>query len=98
MSIAEESKALYGPFLSAEDRAIVDAMDYPDQVYFWTLLYYELPSHLSKSILKDMEREVINGTARLRTVFKRAKDVEAKRLDEVWDTIKPHAWFKTTVS
>ena len=97
MSVADDAKAMYGQFLSKEDRALVESLEYPEQVYFWTLLYYEIPTHLSKSILKDMESDVARGRARMRTVIKRIADSKAGLMDEAWEPTKPHAWFKTIV-
>lgn len=55
MDIAERSKALYGPYVSGENLRKVLEMDEPDQVYFWTKLYYELNRSLKRSWLEDME-------------------------------------------
>lgn len=97
MSEASEAEALYARFMTAEDLAKVAEMDYPDQVYFWTMLYHEMPRHLRRSLLNDMEREVMDGAAKLRVAIRRAEDSEYKRLDQMWDSTKPHAWFKPTV-
>jgi len=97
LGVVEDSKRMYGQFLDAEDIAKVEAMDEPDQAYFWTRLWYELPSHLSKSLLHDMESDVINRRAILRTAIRIANPEPLGLLSEAWDAIKPHAWFKTVV-
>lgn len=97
MNVVEESKRLYMPFLDDEYRARVEALDVPDQVYFWTYLYYELPREINRTIIKEMEKDVIDGRALMRPVIK-ASVRRAKTLDDLWDSTRPHSWFKNIVN
>lgn len=96
MNVVEESKRLYWPFLDDDDRAKVEALDVPDQAYFWTYLYYELPRQIGRTVLKEMERDVISGNAVMRPVI-RASIRRAVKVDDMWETTKPHSWFKTVI-
>lgn len=96
MDVVATSKLMYEQFLDDEDRAKVEEMDVPDQAYFWTMLYYEVPRHMGKSMLREMERDVIDGKAIMRPVI-RAMVRRSKTLDGLWDTTRPHAWFKPSL-
>lgn len=96
MSVVEEAKRLYTPFIEPDELARVEELDEPDQAYFWAYLYYEMPRRLGRAILKDMERDVIDGKALMRPVI-RTSIARAKSLDALWDTTKPHSWFKAVL-
>lgn len=96
MDVVAESKRLYEPFLDDDDRAMVESLSVPDQAYFWTMLYYEIPHSIGRSVLDDLERKAILGTGVSRTVI-RASVQRATSLDGLWDTTKPHAWFKAVL-
>lgn len=97
MSVADEAKRLYEQYVPKDDLERINALSYPDQVYFWTVLYYEMPRRIGRAVLGDMERDVAAGRARMRATIKRVADDKMRRLDEMWDTTKPHSWFKTIV-
>ena len=96
MSVVEEAKRLYAPFIDPEELARVEEMDAPDQAYFWAYLYYEMPRRLGRAVLKDMEMDVISGKALMRPVIRRTIE-RSKSLDGLWDTTKPHSWFKAVL-
>lgn len=96
MGIAERAEALYRQYMDAEDLAKVEEMDYPDQVYFWSRLYYEMPRRMNRHLLEEMEQAVLQGRAR-RRIMLGLHDYVAERLDDVWEPVKPHAWFKLSM-
>lgn len=96
MDVVTESKKLYEQFLDESEMAKVNALSVPDQAYFWTMLYYEIPRQLGKDVLRDMEKSVKLNKAVLRTAI-RTKRERAKSLDGIWETTKPHVWFKAVV-
>lgn len=96
MDVVAESKKLYSQFLDEADTQMVESMDVPDQAYFWTMLYYEMPRRLGRSMLRDMEGDVRLGRQLLRTAI-RTDRARAKSLDGIWETTKPHLWFKAVV-
>lgn len=95
MNAAEKGKRLYGMYLDDEDRAKVEEMSEADQTYFWARIYYEMPRLLGKSMLADMEREVLEGNS-VKRFITRGLVKEARSLDDLWEPTKPHSWFKAS--
>lgn len=87
MGIVDEAKRLYGPYIDADTQRKLDGLGPGDQAYFWAYLYYEMPTRLGKSYLRDAMRAVESGTARLRPVI-------GERKWNVTEATSPHAWFR----
>lgn len=96
MGIAEQAEAMYRQYMDDDDLAIVESLDAPDRAYFWSRLYYEIPRRMNRQMLEEMERSVLKGMTRKRVVVGLHYTV-AKTLDDLWDTTKPHAWFKAVI-
>lgn len=96
MDVAAKAKALYERYLDDEQRVFIESLDVPDQTYLWARMYYEIPRQLGETMLRDMEQNILRGEgkARLRGLFAREAR-EIKSLDDLWDTTRPHSWFRT---
>lgn len=92
MTDAEKGKALYGPYMSDEELAFVNALDEGDQAYFWAILYYQVTTDLEKDWLKKMEERVIRGDGSRPTGLpSKPEPLPFKAAEE---SVSTHGWFR----
>lgn len=87
-SVVERSKRKYGQFLDDEMRAQVEALDVGDQAYFWTYLWYVMPSMLEGSLVREAEK-------RIAVAAKRAQNPSPTPFRDAEGSIHASSWFKS---
>lgn len=93
-SVVEKARRALWPYLDDEDRRKVEAMDAPDQAYFWTLLWYQVRSDLERSALDSLEGAIRKN---IRDTGLKPLPESATPFRDAEDMISVHSWFKTAI-